>query len=198
MLIFNTAVLVTLQFGTPIPRSLSKHQQKHCVKLWHNRLGIHGIIVVSKLLESICFTFVKWNPFFNLSKFNLMAAEQNHNFMHETEKQEREHLNHDHKAGANENKHTGPGEEKSTTSRKDKRGFASMDAQMQRQIASKGGRAAHAQGVAHEFNSAEAREAGRKGGVAVSRNRQHMAEIGKKGGEAAHNKRKKDNTNSSV
>jgi general stress protein YciG len=69
---------------------------------------------------------------------------------------------------------------------------------MQRAIASKGGRAAHAQGVAHEFNSAEAREAGRKGGVAVSRNRQHMAEIGKKGGEAAHNKRKKDNSNSSV
>lgn len=44
------------------------------------------------------------------------------------------------------------------------RGFASMDPAKQRAIAAEGGRAAHAQGVAHEFDSAEAREAGRKGG----------------------------------
>jgi general stress protein YciG len=64
------------------------------------------------------------------------------------------------------------------------RGFASMDREKQREIASKGGRAAHAKGTAHEFDSGEAREAGRKGGMAVSRNRDHMAAIGRRGGEA--------------
>lgn len=64
------------------------------------------------------------------------------------------------------------------------RGFASMDRSKQREIASKGGKAAHAKGTAHEFDSGEAREAGRKGGVAVSRNREHMAAIGRRGGEA--------------
>lgn len=67
---------------------------------------------------------------------------------------------------------------------KSKRGFASMDRERQKEIASKGGRAAHAKGTAHEFNSDEARQAGRKGGEVVSRNRDHMAEIGRKGGEA--------------
>ena len=52
----------------------------------------------------------------------------------------------------------------------DKRGFASMDAEKQREIASKGGKAAHEKGTAHEFDSAEAREAGRKGGQARSEN----------------------------
>jgi uncharacterized protein len=64
------------------------------------------------------------------------------------------------------------------------RGFASMDRSKQKEIASKGGKAAHAKGTAHEFDSSEAREAGRKGGVAVSRNREHMAAIGRRGGEA--------------
>lgn len=45
-----------------------------------------------------------------------------------------------------------------------RRGFASMDPEKQRQIASKGGRAAHEKGTAHEFSPEEAREAGRKGG----------------------------------
>jgi len=63
-----------------------------------------------------------------------------------------------------------------------KRGFASMDASKQREIASKGGRAAHAKGTAHEFSSDEARVAGRKGGEAVSRDRAHMATIGREGG----------------
>jgi hypothetical protein len=40
------------------------------------------------------------------------------------------------------------------------RGFASMDPQKQREIASEGGKAAHASGNAHEFNSEEARRAG--------------------------------------
>ena len=47
------------------------------------------------------------------------------------------------------------------------RGFAGMDPQKQRDIASKGGKAAHAQGTAHEFTSAEAAAAGRKGGKAA-------------------------------
>src|SRR5580765_8142166 len=63
-----------------------------------------------------------------------------------------------------------------------KRGFASMDAGKQREIASKGGRAAHAKGTAHEFTSDEARVAGRKGGEAVSRDRAHMSAIGREGG----------------
>ncbi len=65
---------------------------------------------------------------------------------------------------------------------KSKRGFASMDPAKQREIARKGGRAAHAQGRAHEFGSDEARIAGIKGGQAVSQDRAHMAEIGRAGG----------------
>ncbi|HLV97365.1 MAG TPA: KGG domain-containing protein [Ktedonobacterales bacterium] len=49
------------------------------------------------------------------------------------------------------------------------RGFASMDPNKQREIASKGGRAAHVRGTAHEWTSAEARAAGRKGGSASRR-----------------------------
>lgn len=44
------------------------------------------------------------------------------------------------------------------------RGFAGMDEDQQREIASKGGKAAHESGNANEFDSDEAREAGRKGG----------------------------------
>src|SRR5687767_7903909 len=51
------------------------------------------------------------------------------------------------------------------------RGFASMDRTKQREIASKGGRAAHTRGTAHEWTSEEAREAGRKGGLAGRRAR---------------------------
>jgi general stress protein YciG len=47
---------------------------------------------------------------------------------------------------------------------KSRRGFAAMDEEKQRQIASKGGKAAHLKGTAHKFTSEEAREAGRKGG----------------------------------
>lgn len=63
-----------------------------------------------------------------------------------------------------------------------KRGFASMDEEKQREIASKGGKAAHEKGTAHEFTSEEAREAGSKGGKAVSQDREHMSEIGREGG----------------
>lgn len=48
--------------------------------------------------------------------------------------------------------------------RKERRGFASMSAEKQREIASKGGRAAHEKGTAHEWTPDEARAAGRKGG----------------------------------
>ncbi|WP_211302413.1 KGG domain-containing protein [Nannocystis exedens] len=64
-----------------------------------------------------------------------------------------------------------------------------MDAEKQREIARKGGRAAHEKGTAHEFDSEEARAAGRKGGEVVSQNREHMAEIGAKGGHASHSNR---------
>ena len=50
--------------------------------------------------------------------------------------------------------------------RKERRGFASMSPEKQREIASKGGRAAHQKGTAHEWSSDEARNAGRKGGMA--------------------------------
>ncbi|HTM64891.1 MAG TPA: KGG domain-containing protein [Flavipsychrobacter sp.] len=75
---------------------------------------------------------------------------------------------------------------------KSKRGFASMDPAKQKEIASKGGRAAHQQGVAHQWSSDEAREAGKKGGEAVSRNKDHMSEIGRRGGEASHSSRREE------
>ena len=50
------------------------------------------------------------------------------------------------------------------TTRKERRGFASMSPEKQREIASKGGRAAHEKGTAHEWTADEARTAGRKGG----------------------------------
>ncbi len=59
---------------------------------------------------------------------------------------------------------------------KEDRGFASMDRHKQREIASKGGKAAHEKGTAHEWTSDEAREAGRKGGMASHRRKQQIAE----------------------
>ena len=55
---------------------------------------------------------------------------------------------------------------------KRKRGFAVMDREKQREIASRGGKAAHLKGTAHEWTGEEAKEAGRKGGVASHRNSQ--------------------------
>lgn len=49
---------------------------------------------------------------------------------------------------------------------KSRRGFAAMSPERQREIASQGGRAAHEQGVAHQWNRDEARAAGKKGGQA--------------------------------
>lgn len=63
------------------------------------------------------------------------------------------------------------------------RGFAGMDPERQRQISSQGGKAAHQKGTAHEFDSEEAREAGRKGGM-VSGGRRRAREAQRTGGEA--------------
>ena len=68
---------------------------------------------------------------------------------------------------------------------KEDRGFASMDRSKQREIASKGGKAAHQKGTAHEWTSEEAREAGRKGGMASHRRKQEQQpEVGPGGDES--------------
>jgi general stress protein YciG len=65
---------------------------------------------------------------------------------------------------------------------KEDRGFASMDRAKQREIASKGGKAAHQKGTAHEWTSEEAREAGRKGGMA-SHQRRKQSQMDDQGGD---------------
>jgi uncharacterized protein len=77
------------------------------------------------------------------------------------------------------------GREESSGRKSSNRGFAAMDPEKQKRIASEGGRAAHRQGVAHEWSRDEARQAGRKGGQIVSQNRDHMSEIGRKGGQSS-------------
>lgn len=66
--------------------------------------------------------------------------------------------------------------EHQAASKKSKRGFAIMSPDRQRQIASQGGKAAHEQGVAHEWSKDEARQAGRKGGSTSSYRRLNRAE----------------------
>ncbi|HEV7331003.1 MAG TPA: KGG domain-containing protein [Flavisolibacter sp.] len=83
--------------------------------------------------------------------------------------------------------------EESGSRKTSNRGFAAMDPEKQRRIASEGGRAAHRQGVAHEWSRDEAREAGRKGGQIVSQNREHMSEIGRKGGQSSGQRRQRTN-----
>jgi uncharacterized protein len=67
-----------------------------------------------------------------------------------------------------------------------------MDPARQREIASEGGKAAHAMGRAHEFTGEEAKEAGRRGGRTVSRDREHMAAIGRLGGQARGERRRRE------
>src|SRR5436853_6037392 len=69
------------------------------------------------------------------------------------------------------------------------RGFASMNVERQREIARKGGKAAHEKGTAHEFTADEARAAGRKGGERVSADRAHMSRIGRLGGKSSAGRR---------
>ena len=66
--------------------------------------------------------------------------------------------------------------------RKERRGFASMSPEKQREIASKGGRAAHQKGTAHEWTSEEARSAGRKGGQISRGGRGRLVDSGNPGG----------------
>ena len=68
------------------------------------------------------------------------------------------------------------------------RGFAGMDPERQRQISSQGGKAAHQKGTAHEFDSEEAREAGRKGGM-VSGGRRRARESANAGRQAEQTER---------
>jgi general stress protein YciG len=79
--------------------------------------------------------------------------------------------------------------------RSSNRGFAAMSPERQKEIASEGGRAAHQQGVAHEWTSEEARQAGKKGGMSVSQNREHMSEIGRRGGQSSGGRRKSNKVN---
>lgn len=72
---------------------------------------------------------------------------------------------------------------------KEDRGFASMDRSKQREIASKGGKAAHQKGTAHEWTSEEAREAGRKGGMASHRRKQQQQGGGNEPGSEGGNPR---------
>ena len=72
-------------------------------------------------------------------------------------------------------------ESRNTTPTKLRRGFGAMDKELQRELAKRGGRAAHERGTAHEFSGAEAREAGRRGGKVVSRDREYMPKIGREG-----------------
>lgn len=78
---------------------------------------------------------------------------------------------------------------------KSKRGFGSMDINKRREIASKGGKAAHAKGSAHRFTPEEAREAGRKGGQAAHQKGtaheftpEEASFAGRKGGKASGNR----------
>lgn len=81
---------------------------------------------------------------------------------------------------------------KGNTENQDRRGFASMDEDRQREIAAEGGRASHEKGAAHEFTSEEAREAGRKGGQAAHEkgtahefSSEETRKAGQKGGQAS-------------
>jgi general stress protein YciG len=60
-----------------------------------------------------------------------------------------------------------------------------MDRAKQREIASKGGKAAHQKGTAHEWTSEEARDAGRKGGIASHRRRREMHGSAESGSEVS-------------
>src|SRR6186997_1808682 len=77
---------------------------------------------------------------------------------------------------------------------KEDRGFASMDRAKQREIASKGGKAAHQKGTAHEWTSEEARDAGRKGGLASHKRRREQLMTGSVGAAAESSSMSDDRT----
>lgn len=61
------------------------------------------------------------------------------------------------------------GDDAERRSRVSRRGFASMTPERRREIARMGGKAAHESGAAHQWNSAEAKDAGRKGGISKNK-----------------------------
>ena len=77
--------------------------------------------------------------------------------------------------------------------KKSRRGFGSMTKERQKQIASMGGKAAHAKGTAHRFSHEEAARAGKIGGMRVSQDAEHMKQIGRLGG-AAKRRRREEQT----
>jgi general stress protein YciG len=77
---------------------------------------------------------------------------------------------------------------------KEDRGFASMDRAKQREIASKGGKAAHQKGTAHEWTSEEARDAGRKGGLASHKRRREQMSSGSGAGEMSESQMSGDSS----
>jgi general stress protein YciG len=83
--------------------------------------------------------------------------------------------------------------EEETTVAKEDRGFASMDRAKQREIASKGGKAAHQKGTAHEWTSEEARDAGRKGGLASHKRRREQMAGGNSPGDMSESQVSGDN-----
>ena len=81
---------------------------------------------------------------------------------------------------------------------KEDRGFASMDRAKQREIASKGGKAAHQKGTALEWTSEEARDAGRKGGIASHRRRREQMGLGGSATETADDRNDSDTVASAM
>ena len=81
--------------------------------------------------------------------------------------------------------HAVAGDGEQPVRRKERRGFASMSPEKQREIASKGGRAAHTKGTAHEWTSEEARSAGRKGGMISRGGRGRLVSDGEPGSTAS-------------
>jgi general stress protein YciG len=73
-------------------------------------------------------------------------------------------------------------EESLTPATRSLRGFAAMSPERRKQITSKGGKAAHAVGLANKFTKETAREAGKLGGAKTGADRARMAEIGRLGG----------------
>ncbi len=89
----------------------------------------------------------------------------------------------------NNNGRNGSEREKGRSNGTSRRGFAAMSEDRQREIASQGGKAAHASGNAHEFTSEEAREAGRKGGRSRQRNGNSSSSRGNNGNSRGGNMR---------
>jgi general stress protein YciG len=123
------------------------------------------------------------------------ATEQRDQMENQDNQQNRESMDRGFAPASNQEEGSGRNGSSVDRQRGATRGFAAMSQEKQKQIASEGGRAAHKQGVAHEWNSEEARQAGRKGGQTVSQNREHMSEIGRRGGQSSGGRRSRNQQN---